>query len=415
VGAALLSTALHAQSELPVLRSTSRVITIIDGLHVKKDYWYVMPERAPDFYYVEIPLQAHTVTFGSDSDSLAIPVTYGTRRQFIVRLGDGVEALTEVRAEFRRLLSHQRAASAEGGGIDTIPFHLGDNDKIYLQGKINGSRDLDLQLDLGAGGSLIKKSTVSRVSMTFDGTITLHNSDGTNQVPSSSANQLEIAGLTWNHVDFAVADNMTRREDGIIGNALFRDKVLEIDYGRMVIAIHDSLPELSAAWHREDMVLDGGTVPYVRGTLSIGDSVREGWYLLDTGAYTSILNSDQLSAFGKFRDELSFLGSPFRKGQKGPKLSVGGQTFSGTNYSVRPYDGDASALGLLGNDVLKRFDLIVDNRQGTVYFRPNHNLEAPFRNPERKVVRTAVAVLLVTLGTLAVRRLVRSGRRGNEA
>jgi hypothetical protein len=280
--------------------------------------------------------------------------------------------------------------------VDTIPFTLGDNDKIYLKGRLNGGAVLDLQFDLGAGGGIIKKSSVPKANMQFDGTIRLRNSDGDNTVPSSSANDLEIAGLRWTMVPFAVADNMTRREDGLVGNALFQDKVIEIDYDRMVIAIHDTLPELSSGWIERDIVLDG-TVPFVRGSLAVDDTMRHGWFLLDTGAYTSILNAPQLSASGKIRGELR---SMFGARPRGPALSVAGTTFSKINYSVRPYDGDDTALGLLGNDVLKRFNLVLDNRRGLAYFRPNRHLDESFRNPEYYLVRVlAGAVIAVTVAT----------------
>jgi hypothetical protein len=51
-------------------------------------------------------------------------------------------------------------------------------------------------------------------------------------------------------------------------------------------------------------------------------------------------------------------------------------------------------LGLLGNDVLKRFNLLVDNRSGKAYFRPNGRISDPFRNPEYYLVR----VLLLAAG-----------------
>ena len=44
--------------------------------------------------------------------------------------------------------------------------------------------------------------------------------------------------------------------------------------------------------------------------------------------------------------------------------TMAGRTFADANFSVRPIDGDATALGLLGNDLLKRFNLILDNQQG---------------------------------------------------
>jgi hypothetical protein len=206
----------HAQ-DAPVIRAHSRVVTITDGPHVKKNYWYVMPEHRPDIYYVEIPRQAHTVTFTTDVESISFQVTYGSQHDFVIRLDNGVDAHTRVRAVHRNLLTYARPSSIPAGAPDTIPFTLGDNDKIYVKGRINGSPTLDFQFDLGAGGSILKKGSVSKVSMRFDTTISLRNSDGDNEVPSSSANQVEIAGLTWDKVTFAVADNMTWREDGLIG------------------------------------------------------------------------------------------------------------------------------------------------------------------------------------------------------
>lgn len=408
VALVLCATTVRAQDAVPVIRAHSRVVTITDGLHVKRNYWYVMPERRPDLYYVEIPLQPHTVTFTTDVESIAFPVTFGSRQDFAIRLDDGTEARTQVRADFKSLLSYRRSRAAAADGVDRIPFTLGDNDKIYVKGTLNGGSVLDFQFDLGAGGSLIKKSSVSKARMTFDGTATLRNSDGNNVVPSSSANRLEIAGLSWEGVPILVADNMTRREDGLIGNALFQDKVLEIDYDRMVIAIRDTLPSLAPGWTRQEMILDG-VVPFVRGTLSVAGASRNGWFMLDTGAYTSILNSDRLSASTKIAGELRRMVGAL---QPGPTLSMAGQTFSATNYSVRAYDGDRSALGLLGNDILKRFNLVVDNRQGLAYFRPNGRFTEPFRNPEYYLVR-GVALVLVVAGAATLWRVRHRTRQGS--
>jgi hypothetical protein len=410
VFALLVAAPLHAQ-DAPVIRARSRVVTITDGLHVKKNFWYVMPERRPDVYYVEIPRQPHTVTFTTDVESISFPVTYGSQHDFVIRLENGVDALTQVRAVHRNPLTYVRPDSAPASGPDPIPFTLGDNDKIYVKGRINGGPPLDFQFDLGAGGSIIKKASVSKVSMHFDGTIRLRNSDGDNEVPMSSANRLEIAGLTWDKVGFAVADNMTWREDGLIGNGLFVDKVIEIDYDRMLIVVHDTLPPLSSGWMQQELILDG-VVPFTRGTLEVDGTTQRGWFLLDTGAYTSILNSEQLSAPSKIvREFRQMVGG----GPQGPSIAVGPQAFAAPNYSVRNYDGDPSSLGLLGNDILSRFNLVLDNRGGSLYLRPNSRLQGPFRNPEYYLVRvvTFAGVLLATATTWWVRR--RARRRSSVA
>jgi hypothetical protein len=393
-----------SQGSPPVIRAHSRLVTVVDGHHVKRNYWFVMPERDPDVYYVEVPLEPHAVTFTTDVESLTLPVTFGSQHEFVIRLDDGREARTQVRAAFRQLLAHRRSAPA--GGPDVIPFTVGDNDKIYVRGRINGGALLDLQFDLGAGGSLVKKASVPKTAMRFDGTIRLRNSDGEHIVDSSSANRLEIAGLTWDGVPFAVADNMTHREDALIGNALFQDKVLEIDYRRGVIAVHERLPALGGDWVRQALVLDGGVVPFTRGRLVVEGAAREGWYMLDTGAYTSILNADRLGPSSKMIGELRRLVGL----RTAPvEVAIGGRRVAAPNFSTRRYDGDATALGLLGNDVLKRFDLVLDNRQGAVYFRPNGHWTAPFRNPEYYAVRAGAAVL--ALAAMGVVWLVRRQRR----
>ena len=384
-----------AQDALPVVRARTRVATITDGHHLKKNYWYVMPERKPDIYYVEVPLEPHKVTFTTDVEAITFDVSYGSRHPFIVRLEDGTEAHTELRAEFKDLLRHERPTTI--GNVDAIPFTLGDNDKIYLQGRVNGGPPLSLQFDFGAGGSVIKDTSVPKANMTFDGTITLRNSDGVNEVRSSSRNRLEIGGLVWRDVPFAVARNMTHREDAIVGNSLFRDKVVEIDYRRMTLVVHTARPPIGSEWRRQDMYLDGGTVPFTRGVLAVGGQSQAGWFLLDTGAYTSILNSPRLFNTTKIGGELRRLLGPLGGLPPEVTVSIAGETVSDINYSTRRYDGDPTSLGVLGNDVLKRFDWIVDNRAGVVFLRPNHHRTQAFRNPERLVSRLA-AVFIVLVG-----------------
>jgi hypothetical protein len=124
----LLSWQVAAAQDAPTIRAHSRVVTIVDGIHVKKNYWYVMPEKQPEVYYVEIPLEPHTVTFTTDVESISFAVTPGSQHEFMIRLDDGVESRTLVRASFKRLSSYSRSGLTPTNGADTIPFTLGDDD-----------------------------------------------------------------------------------------------------------------------------------------------------------------------------------------------------------------------------------------------------------------------------------------------
>jgi hypothetical protein len=398
--------------EIPTLKTQSKYITIVDGDHVKRDYWMLMPDRNLDIYYVEIPMKSHSVTFRSDVDEITFPVAFGDKIDFVI-LHDGKTACrTQIRADFKKLqpFTHEQPAPAKGRA--EIPFILGDNDKIYLKGRVNGGEELNFQFDLGCGGSILKESSADAAKLEFDSSITLSNSDGVNQVPLSNNNHLEIGGLHWRGLPFAIADNMTHREDGLLGNTLFQDKVLEINYDRKVLVIHDALPTIDNSFSKYPIVLDG-VVPFLQGTLTISDEQRDGWFMVDTGAYTSILYSDRVSPWHKLVAELhSMLG----RDESRPRLTIGEHAFGDFNYTIENGPRNEDQRGLLGNDILKRFNTVLDNQSGFIYLRLNSLADAPYRNPEYYLARGVVAggiVLIVCSGLFFYRRRRRRGREAS--
>lgn len=394
-GCASLWPAVRVQdgAELPVLRSESRVLSIVDGEHVKPDYWLLLPERDPDVYHVELPRKPHTVTFRSDVDEISFPVSFGDRVRFVVLLQGETRCVTEIRAAYDGFEPPER--TDPGAGPPAIPFRREGNDKLYVEGRVNGGDPLVFQLDLGSGGSLVARDEAERARLRFDGTIVLTTRDGTRRVPSAASNALELGDLRWNGLAFAVADHLTHREDGLLGNTLFQDRVLEIDHGRSRLVVHDALPELEAGWSKHPVVLDG-VVPHVRGSLTLGGERREGWFLLDTGATTTILHSPRLTRWHKLVVELGrILGADGSSSE--PSLALGERSFAGFRYTIRKRAADDDLLGLLGNDLLKRCDLVLDNREGFAYLRPNALADAPWRNPEALLAR-GLLVLALLLG-----------------
>lgn len=402
----VLSSPAAAQPDLPILKSRSKVITIIDGDHVKKNCWRLMPENQPDIYYVEIPRKSHSVTFRSDIDSITFPVNYGGRYDFVILLNDKVACPTQIRAAYGKLQPYSRTEPDRAAPGEVIPFRLGNNDKIYIKARLNRGKPLDFQFDLGCGGSVIKKSSVPNANMQFDGTANLINSDGNNVVPSSSTNHLQVEQLQWDGLPFVVGDNMTYREDGLLGNVLFQDKVIEINYDRREFVVHDSLPHIDSKYSKHGMVLDG-VVPFIRGSLAIGSERREGWFMFDTGAYTSILYSNNVSPANKLFVELWKLLGSNQATSSAPRLTIGDHAFAGFNYSIKNQGGNGDQLGLLGNDILKRFNVILDNQNGFIYLKPNTLAGDSFANPEYYLARAIVVVSLVLIaacGRFAYRR-----------
>ena len=304
-----------------------------------------MPEKNPDIYYVELPMKPHTVTFTLGHRHHLFPGRIWQPARFCDRSQRDDRLPNPSACRLQKASTVHRTGDKRNGINDTIPFRLGDNDKIYITGRLNGGKEFQFQFDLGCGGSIIKKASIANANMQFDGTATLTNSDGTNEVPSSSSNRLEIENLRWDDLPFLVANNMTHREDGLLGNTLFQDKVIEINYDRSVIVIHDVLPDIAPTYSKHAIYLDG-VVPFIQGSLSIGGRKREGWFMFDTGAYTSKIYTDAGSPLGKLFVELrKMLGLDHES--TAPRLSIGDYAFADFNYSLEDHAANDDQLGLL--------------------------------------------------------------------
>lgn len=396
-----------AQSRLPVIQATSKTVDIRDGNHFKKGYWAIMPERKPDYYFVEIPEKAHQVTFITDRDSISFDVSYGKDYDFIILLNGKDSCYTRISATYKN--RHFSKSIRMGGGPDTIPFTLGDNRKVYVQARLNGADVENNQLDLGAGGTIINQTSVHKAPIHFDDSVNLVNSDGLNRAAFASNNHLQIGDLDWDSVPVVVAHNMKPNEDLLIGNSLFNDKILEIDYDKQILVVHDTVPFRANSYSRHDIVLDGGIIPYIGVSLTTPHQTQTGWAMFDTGARITIINSADVSMFYRVMIQLASLIGLDRK--ISPKLKIGNYELSGFEFKTRDMGKDGLKI-ILGNELLKRFNLILDNKKGYMYMKPNSLFHTPYGKPDEYYVVRLVAVLVLIAAILILFIKVRKKRMG---
>lgn len=358
-----------AQS-LPVIKASSKVVTIRDGVHNKKGYWYIMPEKKPDVYYVELPEKEQEVRFITDKDSISFRVQYGRQYDFIILLNDKDSCYTRINAFYRNQVHYKRLCAPCIGTSDTIPFAIDSDDKIRLNLSVNGSRPLSYQFDLGSMGNIIKKGSVNKVAMNFDDVDILTNSDGTNRVPASRYNTLQLGHLQWDSLRFTEANNLRRQDDGVVGNNLFLGKIVEINYDQQIVVIHDQLPATAATYTRHELFLENGIIPFIRAAVMVKDSTYPAWFMFDTGHFGYCTLSDG------FMKKTGL--SEFKKGRQGkritvevPQVAINGITFDNVTAFVRPPDPNSGSHQQLGIQLLKYFNVILDNRDGFMYLQPN--------------------------------------------
>lgn len=361
---------LNAQQTLPVIRANSKVVTIKDGLNTKTNFWVIVPEVKPDIYYLDLPRRNSNLKFITDIDSISFNMSYGDKKDFIVLLNGKDSCYTQIAALYPNLKSAQQHQT----GNDTIPFTLKDN-RIYLKGKINGSELLNIQLDLGADAVNINRKSVNKININFDKKGTLINSDGSAETRVSSQNEFELAGLKWTGIEIYETHNMKKYEDAIIGNSFFLDKVYKIDYQNSVLIIYATEPEIDSTYIKQNMILDNGVRPVFEATFIIDNQPFTDWFLFDTGnTGTGIISNSFLGKYNLYDDFSTIIGFGSKKVARIPQLKIANQTVSSGAITLEKQNDNGSSYkfgGLFGNKLLKNYNVIIDNRAGYLYLKPN--------------------------------------------
>ncbi|MCC7052974.1 MAG: hypothetical protein IT355_06865 [Gemmatimonadaceae bacterium] len=380
--AALLASAsapLDGQAPRDTLRTNSRALLVRDG-HSTTDWW-VEPGAQPDTYFLDFPLVGGGVTFMSDRDTMHITVRPGEHHDFIVRLRDSISVLTRVSAT--AIHPRPRILTGDSLAVQVVPFTMRDG-RIHVEGTINGSAPLLMQFDLGAAGLNFNRRSTGKAPVRWDATDVLVNSDGRNTVPSSRSVTIRIGAMEWTRQSMVQTGNMEEYEDVIVGNSLFRDRVVEIDYDRRELRVHARTPPIAAGFVRHPLALDNGVRPLLQAELLADGAWLESWYLFDTGHTGTLLLSarqhrdQQLASRLGFRfglgDRRVFRARGFRIGgvQMPPAMAVV-QVMTDVDRGLRH--------SLVGNRWLSRFNVILDNRQGAIWLAPTREARAAAVRP----------------------------------
>jgi hypothetical protein len=236
---------------------------------------------------------------------------------------------------------------------------------------------------------------------------------------------LEVGGLAWDHERVLYIEKQADRADGIVGYPVFQDKIVELDFERMLMIIHEALPA-HAADFTKIALRPAGTLTAVDVGLGLGARQVSGPLMLDTGGSgTLTVNAVFAQAHG-LSGALRKLGTS-QMGGVGPaviqmdlvllpELTLAGQTLRNVPITVeRPGQGAVASAGdSLFMEVLSRFNLIFDYPRNEAYFKPNSHFDAPFHvRPSGSPVYAKVgfAALIIAILVGSALRVARHRRR----
>lgn len=281
--------------------------------------------------------------------------------------------------------------------ITKFPFRMLTGGIIVLKAKVSNYNDsLNFIFDTGSGGISLDSSTVAKLQIPTEASEkTIRGIAGIRKVKFAYNHTLHLPGLSVDSLNFHINDYdlltsvYGEKIDGIIGYSFISRYILKVNYDSMQIAVFTkgTIKYPKGGYLMKPIMAN---IPVATATVREDNEVDARFYF-DTGAGMCILLSSDfvedsvtLRPKGKwYASQAEGLGgkAPMRQGVV-RQVRVGPYKFRNVpayifedeyNITSYPYLG-----GLLGNDLLRRFNLIINYDRRDIHLLPNSHFREQF-------------------------------------
>lgn len=281
--------------------------------------------------------------------------------------------------------------------ITSIPFRLLTGGIITVKARFGNYPDtLTFILDTGSGGISLDSTTTAHLKVpTTLSDRTIRGIAGIRQVRFAYNQSLHLPGLTVDSLNFHINDYDVltsaygEKIDGIIGYSFLTRYIVKIDYDSSDISVYTkgTFKYPRGGFLLKPLLIN---IPILQGNVRDDREINSRFYF-DTGAGMCLLLSADFvndSAFVRTRrkwytTQAEGLGgkAPMRQGVI-KQLKIGPYKFRNVptyifeddfNVTSYPYLG-----GLIGNDLLRRFNLIINYERRDIYMLPNSHFKDVF-------------------------------------
>ena len=273
--------------------------------------------------------------------------------------------------------------------IDTIPFELTDHNNLSVQAVLNKVDTLDLMFHTAAHDLTVTTEAIEEKlrSIVFNRTDTVTSWGGDQTAKFSSDNTLQIGSLEWEDISIWETRHSGPGTDGKFDPDRFENKIIEIDFDRKEMLLHPSLPEKAKQFDEFKLIVENGFL-FIEGGSDIGGKIYMNRFLIHSGYGGTILYDDQFTLDSQIGSQLSIIDEKELKDSYGnvittkkamlPRFNIGDILFE--DIPVGFFEGSIGrqSMSVMGGDMLKRFNIIIDMEQESIYLKPNTLFSSPF-------------------------------------
>jgi hypothetical protein len=270
-----------------------------------------------------------------------------------------------------------------------IPFELTDYNNLKVKAIINQKDTVYLMFHTAANSlTLTEEATKKMKNLVFDRSDNVKSWGGNeNSSRFSKSNVLQIGELKWENIPIWENTNSGQQTDGKFGLELFANKVIEIDFDQKLIVLYNQLPAKVKEFEKLKLTFEDEMM-FVEGDLVIDQQTMHNKFLVHSGYAGAILLDDQFTVDHAIDSRLKVIDEKTLKDSFGnilktkkaiaPIVKIGKTALNEIPVSFFTGALGRQKMSILGGDVLKRFNIIIDVERTSIYLKANKLMNSAY-------------------------------------
>lgn len=304
-----------------------------------------------------------------------------------------------------------------GKSYATLPFKK-VNDHVLVKVRVNGGAPMTFVLDSGAAATVITETVATNgLKLPKNNPLTISGSgdDGDPTAYVVHDVRIDIGDFFIKHMSVIYAPTKAMPFesydetyfDGVLGADFFNCCLVEINHDQQTLYLSKPGTEKERQYNKhkwQKLAIDvEGDTPYLTTQIDNGGSIKQVKVMLDTGSTGS------LSLFAG-QDDFTVPGKTFVTRSTGisgdstnhlgilTEMAFGKHRFTDfpTSFRIQGSNPQSGSHGVLGNQIMQRFNLVFDFSNQVIWVQPNMNYSSPIG-----VDRSGLRVLPHTQGGIA--------------
>jgi hypothetical protein len=368
-----------SQTKLPIVQADAGQAKIYERGKPASN-WYLNPKIKLDVFTTDKLIGTKLITFKTDVDSISFKLKPGQQKDFVVLLNGKDSCFTRIKgAELKNFSKLSPEIH------DSIPFFVNKFNTNFVPIVFNGTDSLLLNFDTGA----------TEIDLTNDA---LKQKVTVRPEINNTSYEIKIGTQTYKSkvYDIQLSGNEV---DGLLGWNVFDGMIVELDYEANKMIVHSKMPKQLLDRHYSKFKITYlKNKPFITSEISQGGKRHQNLFLFDLGYQRAVMLDDNLLKDDHFPTEkMELIKKVIMHGIKGNEIPVTTSNLESLklgNFELK--NVAAQLLGqnkplpgvnihILGTDVLKRFNTILDFQKNVVYLKPNRFYDLPYAEQKKGV------------------------------